>query len=203
MSITSDVRSYADAALDQGKQVLDQAQAQLTDVTGQANEFVGKLTITAKDNVADITTKASETVTDLRSQAERAINIDAIKTAIEPYLAQAREYSTAVTDRAEVLLSTVTSDPRVAKLVTTAESVGGIVIETVQDRVIKPAQSLTGRGAKPVVTPKAATTPVAPKPATTTPASTTPASSAATTTKPAAKKTTARKAPAKKASTSS
>lgn len=84
MSITSDIRGYADTAIEQGRQVLGQAQSQLNDVTGQANEFV----------------------TDLRAQAEKALNLDAIKTAVEPYLAQAKGYRHSVTDRAEALINT-------------------------------------------------------------------------------------------------
>jgi osmotically-inducible protein OsmY len=155
MSITSDLRGYADTALEQGKHV---------------------------------GAKASSTVADLRAQAEKAINIDAIKAAVEPYLAQAKEYRTAVTDRANGLVGSVTSDKRLAKLVDTAESLSGTVVGTVQDRVVKPVQNLTGLG-KPA-RPAAKTTP-ATKPASTRPAP-----------KPAAKataKTTARKAPAKKA----
>jgi ElaB/YqjD/DUF883 family membrane-anchored ribosome-binding protein len=177
MSITNDIRSYADSALEQGKQVLDQAQSQLTDVTGQANEFVGKIRGTAKENVSELTAKANDAVSDLRTQAEKAINLDAIKTAIEPYLAQAKGYSTTVTDRAEELFTAVKNDKRVAKVVTRAEVLTGTVVETVQDRVVKPVQSLTGRGAKPVAKP------AAPKPAVTKPAAKAPA----------------RKAPAKKA----
>jgi hypothetical protein len=158
MSITSDLRGYADTALEQGKHV---------------------------------GAKASSTVADLRAQAEKAINVDAIRAitaAVEPYLAQAKEYRTAVTDRANGLVGTVTHDKRVAKLVDTAESLSGTVVGTVQDRVVKPVQNLTGLG-KPA-RPAAKTTP-ATKPASTRPAP-----------KPAAKataKTTARKAPAKKA----
>jgi hypothetical protein len=149
MSITTDIRSYADTAIGQGKQVLDQAQSQLTDVTGQANQFVGKLRGTAVENVSSFTTRANDTVTDLRVQAEKAVNLDAIKAAIEPYLAQAKGYSTTVTDRAEDLVATVKNDKRVAALVSRAEELTGTVVETVQDRVVKPVQSLTGRGAKP------------------------------------------------------
>jgi hypothetical protein len=190
MSITSDIRSYADTALEQGKQVLDQAQTQLTDATGQANEFVGKLR--AKSNVAELSAKANVAVSDLRVQAEKAVNLDAIKAAIEPYLAQAKGYSTSVTDRAEVLFTTVKNDKRVVKIVTKAEELTGTVVETVQDRVVKPVQSLTGLGVKP------AAKPAAPKPAVTTPATATAATTAAT---PAAAKAkpAARKAPAKKA----
>jgi hypothetical protein len=183
MSITSDIRSYADSALEQGKQVLDQAQSQLTDVSTQANDFVVKLRGTATDNVASFTKTANGYVLDLRTQAEKAINLEAIKSAIEPYVAQAKGYSTTVTERAEDFYNSVKSDKRVAKLVTTVEGLTGVVVETVQDRVVKPVQSLTGRGAKPAVKKAAA------KPATTKPAAT----------KPVAKKAPARKAPAKKA----
>ncbi|MCU1658620.1 MAG: hypothetical protein JWO57_3276 [Pseudonocardiales bacterium] len=198
MSITSDIRSYADTALEQGKQVLDQAQSQLTDVSGQltgsANELVGKIRGTAKGNVSGLTAKAGGTVGELRTQAEKAVNIEAIKAAVEPYVAQAKGYSTTVTDRAEELFTTVKSDKRVAKIATLAEEFTGSVVETVHERVVKPVQSLTGIGGKPT----APATPARPKPATQ--PATRPATTA--TTKPAAKATTkpaARKAPAKKA----
>jgi len=182
MSIASDIRTYADTAVNQGKQVLDQAQAQLNDVTGQATEFYGK----TKDNVTEIATKATSAVNDLRASAEKAVNVDAIKTAVEPYIAQVKGYTHTVTDKAEALFEGVKSDKRVAKLVDAA----GVVVETVQVRVVKPVQSVTGRGtkstpaAKPA--PKAAAKPT-PAPVATKPAATKPAS------KPAA-----RKAPAKR-----
>lgn len=179
MSIASDLRSYADNAVTQGKQVLDQAQAQLNDVTGQANEFYGK----TRENVAELADKATSAVNDLRASAEKAVNLDAIKTALEPYLAQVKDYSANVTDRAETLLSGVKSDKRVAKLVDAA----GVVVDTVQDRVVKPVQGLTGRGTKPAPKATSATAKPATKPAATKPAS-----------KPASKPA-ARKAPARRA----
>lgn len=206
MSITNDIRSYADTALEQGKNVVGQAQAQLTDVTGQANEFVGKLTGTAKDNVSGFTSKATGAVNDLRAQAEKTINLDAIKSAVEPYLAQAKQYRSTVTDRAEGLFETVyesvKSDKRVSKVITTAESLTGVVVETVQDRVVKPVASLTGRGSKPAPAKKpAAKRATTTKPAATRPARKSPvkkAATKATAAKTTAKKATARKAPAKK-----
>ena len=189
MSITSNVRSAADTALEQGKQVIDQAQAQLNEVAGQANEFVGKLRGTATDNLSTFGTKANGYVVDLRTQAEKAINIEAIKAAVEPYLAQAKGYQTTVTDRAEELYSTIKNDARVAKFVGIAEELTGTVVETVQKRVVEPVQSLTGLGSKPAARP--ATVKAAPKPAVTKPAVTRPAAKKAT--------TTAKKAPAKKA----
>lgn len=187
MSIASDIRSYADTAVNQGKQSLASAQAQLNDVTGAAGEYVARYTSTARVNASSIADKANEAVTDLRTTAEKAINLDAIKTAIEPYLAQAKEYGTSVTDRAEVLISNLRSDKRVAKVLDTA----GVVVGQVQERVVKPVQSLTGRPAKP------ATATPAPKPAAkaagaTKPATTKPA------VRPAARKTTARKTATKR-----
>jgi hypothetical protein len=194
MSIASDIRSYADTAVSQGKQALDQAQAQINDVTGQANELYGK----TRENVSEIASKASTAVNDLRVSAEKAINLDAIKTAVEPYLSQVKDYTSTVTDRAEGLLSGVKSDKRVVKLVDAAGSVTGIVVETVQERVVKPVQSLTGRGTKPAAKPapasKPAPTAAAAKPATK-PAATKPAS------KPASKPA-VRKSPAKRVSKS-
>ncbi|MDQ2750287.1 MAG: hypothetical protein M3Y44_12300 [Actinomycetota bacterium] len=196
MSITKDIRSYADTAVEQGKQALDQAQTQLQGVTGQANGLVGKVTGTAKDNVFELTAKATGAAHGLRTQAEKAVNVEAIKAAVEPYVAQAKGYSTSVTDRAEELFSAVKHDQRVARLVGTAESVTGIVVETVQERVVRPVQSRTGRGTKPVVvTAPAASKPVATKSAAK-PAATKPAATAT-----AGKR--ARKAPAKRAAAKS
>jgi hypothetical protein len=195
MSITSDLRSYADNAVSQGKQVLDSsistAQAQLGDVTGQANDFVVK----ARENVSDIAEKATGAVYDLRSSAEKAVNLDALTAAIEPYLAQLKEYTTAVTDRVEGVVAGVRSDKRVAKFVDTAESVSGVVVETVQERVVKPVQSLTGLGAKPARKPVTRPSPRPTKAAATKPARKPAGAKPATkpSTKPAA-----RKAPAKR-----
>ena len=115
-----------------------------------------------------------------------AIVIGVASLAVEPYLAQVKDYTSQVTDRAEGLLSGVKGDKRVAKLV-----------ETVEVRVVKPVQSLIGRGPKPVAKRTVASKPApsaATKPATK-PAATKPAS------KPASKPV-ARKAPAKRATKS-
>lgn len=182
MSITSDIRSYADNAVSEGKKVLDQAQAQLNDVTGQANDLVGKY----RDNVSSVADKASGAVNDLRASAEKVINIDAIKSAIEPYLAQAKDYQANVQGRAEGIYSSLKKDKRVGKFVDAAGNVSDVVVETVQERVVKPVQSLTGLGGKPATKKPASTT--AAKPAATRPAATKPAAKK-TTTRPAAGRT--------------
>ncbi len=142
MSIASDIRAYADSAVSQGKQVLDTAQAQLNDYTGQANDIVGK----TRDNVSDIAEKAAEAVTDLRQSAEKAVNLDALTSAVEPYLAQLKEYSSVVTDKVDALVSTARNDKRVAALIERGQPVFDAVYELAQDRVVKPVQSFTGRG---------------------------------------------------------
>ncbi|HEV7205322.1 MAG TPA: hypothetical protein VGN18_11990 [Jatrophihabitans sp.] len=198
MSITSDLRSYADTAVNQGKQALETAQAQLNEVSGTANDAFGKY----RANVTDIADKAVEATSELRTSVEKAINLEAIKAAIEPYLAQAKSYGTQVTDRAEDLFSGIKGDKRVAKLV----DVSGVVVETVQERVVKPVVSLTGIGAKPAAKKSTATRPAATKPATPKPAAKpSPKATAASTTttkatapKPATKSA-PRRSPAKKA----
>jgi hypothetical protein len=159
MSITSDIRTYADTAVQQGKQVLDTAQAQLNDV---------------------------------RASAEKAVNIDALSSAVEPYVAQFKEYASVVTDKVEELVSGVLSDKRVA-----------LVVETVQQRVVQPVQDLTGRGtrtvSKPAARPSPKPTRSAAKPARK-PAAT--RSSTAPAGKPASSKPAARTAPTKRAATS-
>lgn len=193
MSLTTDLKSYADTALAQGKQVAGtvttKAGASLNDVTTGANTVV--VTVidgvrTARQNVSQVTGRASDTFADLRAQASTTLNLDAVRSAVEPYVAQAKGYTTAVTDRAESVLSGVSSDPRVAKVLTTATALATPVVETVQERVVAPVLSLTRRGT---------TAPQAPATPATTVAPAAPKSTAA--------KTTARKAPAKKATATS
>lgn len=186
MSITSDLRSYADTAVNQGKQALDNAQAQLNDVTGQANELFGK----TRGNVSDIAEKATDAVNDLRVSAEKAVNFDALVAAVEPYVSQIKGYTASVSERAESLLAEAKKDKRVAQLLDAA----GVVVDQVQERVVKPVQSLTGLGGKPAAKPTAApstasTASAARKPAAKPAAKPRAAKPAA---KPAARKSTAR-----------
>jgi hypothetical protein len=186
------IRNYADTAIEQGKLA-----------TEQANQFFGTLA-----------GRAAGAVGELRAQAEHALPLDTIKSAVEPYVEQARKLAQKqaqnVSHRAEGLLGTVrqtvTSDPRLAKAVATAETVAGALVETVQDRVVTPVVNLAGRGDKPASRPaskpaaSAARKPAATRPATK--SATKPATKSATkpATKSAAKKATA-KPVAKKSTT--
>jgi hypothetical protein len=188
MPITNDLRAYADSAVSQGKQTLSSAQAQLSGVTDQASEFVNKFAGTARGNVSEFADRANGAVNDLRSSTEKLINVDALRTAIEPYLASLRSYGDSVAGRVDGLVATLKKDPRFGKVVESADSLSNVVVELVQDRVVKPVQSLAGGSSSTARKPS-------PKPTakrTTKPAATRPA-----TRKPAAK-TTARKAPAKR-----
>lgn len=192
MSITSDLRGYADTAIEQGKQVVGQVQTQVTGLTG-----------TARTNVTELTNRATVVVTDLRTQAEKTLNVEALRSAVEPYLAQAKQYRTTVSERAEGLLGSVTSDKRVAKVVSTAESLSGVVVETFNERLVKPVSSLAGRAPAAAPATKAsrpaATRPAAKKASAKAPAKSAPATKPGGTT---ARTSTARKSAAKRTGTS-
>jgi hypothetical protein len=95
---------------------------------------------------------------DIRARADEALEqgrkaVDQVFETAQAYLEQAKGYAGAMTDRAEGLLATARKDERVARLLDSAESVSGVVLETVQERVVKPVQKLTGVGHAPAQTP--------------------------------------------------
>ena len=156
MSITTDIRAYAGTALEQGKlaveqtrHAVEQAQNQFGELTGSvannANQFVGRVSGTARENAADFGERANEAVQELRTQAEKTLRLDAVRSAVQPYLDQAREYG----DRAETAFGSVLHDPRVARVVGTAETLTGVVVDTVTQRVIKPVGVLGRLGGAP------------------------------------------------------
>ena len=150
MSIASDLRAYADDALEQGKKVVDSVVEQArrrpatprrssTTSPGQANDFVGKLTDTAKDNVTGLRQSATATrPTCARRPRRRSTwrhppRRRAVRRA-GPRLR--RDVSATITEQAEKVLATARKDKRVATLLDSAESVTGAVVETVQERVV-------------------------------------------------------------------
>lgn len=138
---------------------------------------------------------ADSALADLRQQATTTLHLDKIRAAVDPYVApyvaQARSYTTVVTDRAERLITTVGSDPRVSRALATATTLATPVVETVQERVVSPVLAFTRR-ADATVTDTATT-----GAANTTTATPETVRKSASTTKTAT--TRARKAPAKKA----
>jgi len=124
MPRSTDLRAYADIAVEQGKQLFEQMQSQLSHVTDVATEQ-------ATDLVAKINTKAGPAA-------------ESLKSAAEPYLVQALEYGSTLSDKAAELLTTLKNDKRVGKFVESAEGLTTLAVVTVQHKVIKPVLLLTG-----------------------------------------------------------
>ncbi len=153
MPISNDLRAYADTALDQG------------------TELVVRITTT----VTGLSAAATTAVGDLRSQAEKNLNLEAVRTAVEPYLAQARDYGSTVTERAEGLYGAVRNDRRVSGVVDRAETVTRPVVTLLHERMVQPVRTLTGRETATVMEPAPATTPETATTQTREPATTRPA----------------------------
>ena len=140
MSITSDIRAYADTAVNQGKQVLDTAQAQLNDVTGQANELVAATPPPRVTTSPTSPARPAAPSTTCAPRPRRPSTSTPSRPAVEPYLAQVKELHQPPSPTGRGRSSSgVLNDKRVA-----------LVVDTVQQRVVKPVQDLTGRGVKPV-----------------------------------------------------
>ncbi len=118
MSISDDVKAYADSAVEQGKRVIDQAQQALAD-------------------------RRSLDPKSLADNARR--DLDMFLSAVEPYVAQARGLRDALVERTEGFVGDVRKDPRVSRAYDTAESFATTVVETVNDKIVSPALSLAGR----------------------------------------------------------
>jgi hypothetical protein len=185
MSITSDVRAYADNAIEvavgQGKNALDAAQAGL-----------GKL----QHNVASA--KAVESITP---------NVDALRGAIEPYLATVLAYGAQFAGRvsigAEAAVADLKKDARIAQVIHTGEALATVVVEAVHERVSQAASVAAGASSllRPTPARRASTSKPAPSSGAETATSSTAKKVAATKPNDArtvpAKATAAPKAPAK------
>jgi hypothetical protein len=131
MSTTSDVRSYADSAL-------EQAQARLTEVRGDATEFAGT-----------VLSRAVMTYTELRTRGEaltkRVGAIPAVERAnatFEPYVAQLKDYGGGAVEKLEQVYAELRKNEQVAKVIAVAET----AIDAVQERV---TSLLDGRSMAP------------------------------------------------------
>lgn len=120
MSITSDVRSYADSAR-------EQAQARLTEVRGDAAQLAGS-----------VMSRASVTYAELRSRGEvltkRVGTLPGVERAtatVEPYVAQLKDYGSGAAEKLEQVYAGLRKNDQVAKVITAAET----AIEAVQEHV--------------------------------------------------------------------
>jgi len=112
MSIASDVRSYADTALEQGKTTY-------TDLRTKGEALYGRVTTLPV--------------------------VEQVSSTVEPYVAQLNGYRTTVTDKVEQLYTDLKKNDQVAKALGVAEQAAGVVIETVNERVVNPVKSLLDR----------------------------------------------------------
>jgi hypothetical protein len=116
MSLTTDVKAYADAALDaaveQGKQALEAAHASL-----------GKLQSNLKS------------IDSLGPQA------DGLREAIEPYVLTALGYGNHLASRVETVVADLKKDKRFAQVVEGTEAFATAVVGAVQERLTKAAES--------------------------------------------------------------
>jgi len=112
MSIASDVRTYADTALEQGKTTY-------TDLRTKGEALYGRVTTLPV--------------------------VEQVSSTVEPYVAQLNGYRTTVTDKVEQLYTDLKKNDQVAKALGVAEQAAGVVIETVNERVVNPVKSLLDR----------------------------------------------------------
>lgn len=138
MSTTNDVRSYADAALEQGKHVVDQAQTRLTDVARDASEAAEKV----QDRAHDLATKASRTYGELRERVTSLPGVETVSSTVEPYLERLNEYRITLTEKVEELYGDLKKNAQIAKMLAPAEHAANMAMATVNERVVKPVRSL-------------------------------------------------------------
>jgi hypothetical protein len=143
MSITNDFKSYTGTAMEQGRQVFDQAQTQLTSVTGQATDFVGKVSdkVAATSAAATLVSKYTE----IKTRAEKAM--EPVLAPVMPYVTQVEKffepYVGLCRTKAEEFFDQVVAHPLVAKVD------GRLVKPTLT--LVKPTLTLVGLAPKSAV----------------------------------------------------
>jgi hypothetical protein len=138
MSIANDLRSYADSALEQGRQVVDQAQSRFSDVQGNAQDITGKAAGKATATYADLRTKGET----LYGRVSTLPGVEQVTATVEPYVAQLNGYRVVVAEKVEQAYTDLKKNDQVAKVLGVAETAAGVVIETVNERVVTPVKSL-------------------------------------------------------------
>jgi hypothetical protein len=159
MSIASDAKSYAGIAVEQGKQVISQAQT----LAGQA--------------YTELRAKGDELLASARQHEVKlpgGLDAEAIKARLAPLVTQAMVIGEAVTEKADELRK----DHRMAKAVSSAESVAN----SVHQHLVQPVLARAGFTSPPA---EAANKPTGTRPAQTRPAQSKPAQSKPAQTKPA------------------
>ena len=120
MSITSDVRSYTDSAL-------EQAQARLTEVRGDATELASRLLSLALVTCAELRARAEA----LTKRASALPGVEQASATVEPYVAQLKGYSTIAAERLEQAYAELRKNDQAAKVIAVAETSIGAMQERV------------------------------------------------------------------------
>jgi len=120
MSITSDVRSYTDSAL-------EQAQARLTEVRGDATELASRLLSLALMTCAELRARAEA----LTKRASALPGVEQASATVEPYVAQLKGYSTIAAERLEQAYAELRKNDQAAKVIAVAETSIGAMQERV------------------------------------------------------------------------
>ena len=137
MSITSDVRSYADSLLQQSKQVIGQAQARLTEVPSDASGLADKAATRASETYSDLRTKGEA----LRERVSALPAVDQVSSTMEPYVAQLNGYRVALIEKVEQLYAELKTNDQVARVLGVAEQATGAIVGTVNERLVNPVRS--------------------------------------------------------------
>jgi hypothetical protein len=203
MSVSEDVKAYADVALEQGKRAMDRAQEVLAQFAAEANQLARKLQERGDEVLANALAGDRKALLDGARD-----DLDSFRSTVEPYVSQVNALRDELLAKASAYLGEMRKDPRVNKAFGTAESLAGTVAEQVTERIVGPALSLLGRKHTEPATEQvlaAAHAPVGPQAAVAMqvpPAAQPPAAKdAPAKDAPAVKKPPAKKAPAKKAPT--
>jgi hypothetical protein len=120
MSLQSDLKNHADnaleVALEQGRQAVEQGKRALEAAEAALGKLQGNITgAKAFDSIGP--------------------NIEALRSAVEPFVAAALGYTAQLSNRAESTVSDLKADRRVAQVIQTGEALAAAVVEAVQERV--------------------------------------------------------------------
>jgi hypothetical protein len=147
------IRDSANGMIDSAEKAIDRAQGEAMVIRGRANGALGNVRTRGEG---------------LKSASPLPLMRVTVGSTVEPYVEQAKALGASIGDMAEKFLASLQSDPRMAKLVgaageavTSAETAltdvqkdprveklvsrAETLVETVQDKVVKPALTLAGR----------------------------------------------------------
>jgi hypothetical protein len=140
MALSEDMKAYRDAAREQGKRAIDQAQAVLSDLADEANKRAAQAQERGQSLMTGVRSIDRDKVIDMART-----DLEVFLSAFEPYVGEAKRLRDALVDRAEHIVTDARKDPRVAKAYDNAEALAETVVTTVNERMVAPALSFVRR----------------------------------------------------------